>query len=310
MKKLKVLVTGGAGFIGSHLTRRLVEEGCAVTILDNLQSGRIENLVACLGSIRLLQADIRDRDAVMQSMRGIRVVFHLAAQSRVMRASANVGETLSINVAGTATIVEAAHAAGVRRLVFTSSREVYGEPAKLPVDESAALNPKNPYGMSKVAGEMCCSMAAGDGLETSIVRIANAYGPGDRDRVIPRFVESARVGSPLVVYGGTQLLDFVPVGYVVDVLLRLGLGEYFSGPINIASGEGVTILELAKHILKISNSTSDLKVLRGRDIEVNRFVASTVRAARLGFQYERPALTELAQLIDAGRRSGIISAAS
>jgi UDP-glucose 4-epimerase len=297
--KPAVLVTGGAGFIGSHLTRRLVEKGCRTTVIDNLHTGRLANLGACLNSIRFVEADIRNREPLERSMQGAHVVFHLAAQSNVLGASADVDYSMSTNVVGTANVVRAARAAGVRRVVFTSSREVYGEPAELPVPETAPLNPKNAYGMSKLAGEMCCGMSAGQGPETTIVRIANAYGPGDRERVIPRFIAKALAGSPLVVYGGNQVLDFVPVDYVVDALLRLGLGSYVPGPINIGSGQGTTILELAGKILSLSNSTSELQVVRRREIEVSRFVASTATATKLlGLEFQGTSLADLPRLVE------------
>jgi len=297
-EKPRVLITGGAGFVGAHLTHRLVQDGYPVTVIDNMTRGRLSNLSDCLHRIRVVQADIRDRAALAASMGGVQVVFHLAAQSKVIEASKNIEECIAINVAGTANAVQVAREVGVRRIVFTSSREVYGEPARLPVVETAALRPKNPYGMSKVAGEMCCAMAREDGLETTIVRIANAYGPGDYDRVVPNFLKNATAGLPLILNGGDQVLDFVPVEFVVDCLIRAGFGSYVPGPLNIGSGSGTTILQLAERIIALSRSRSRLEVRQRGDIEVSRFIAGTGNAARLlGLKLQTHSLAGLEKLI-------------
>ncbi len=210
-----VLVTGGAGFIGSHLVGRLIRNGHkSITILDNLSRGRTENLAAAWDSIRFVKGDIRDQETVARLMKGIDLVFHLAAQSNVIGAIQDVDYSSSTNIVGTAVIMQAARAAGVRRLVFTSSREVYGDPSNLPVPETAPLIPKNAYGMSKVAGEMCCTMSAGQPPETAILRLANVYGSRDYGRVIPLFIESALDGRPVTIYGGNQILDFIHEGGV------------------------------------------------------------------------------------------------
>jgi nucleoside-diphosphate-sugar epimerase len=275
-------VTGGAGFIGSHLVERLVWEGYdAVTVLDNLSRGHVANLAAVRKGVRFEKADIRDRITVASLMPNTGVVFHLAAQSNVIGAVHDVDYSSSTNVVGTATVLQAARAAGVRRVVFTSSREVYGDPAGLAVPESAPLCPKNPYGMSKVAGEMCCAMWAGRGLEIVILRLANVYGPRDHGRVIPLFVENALKGRPLVLYGGRQILDFVHVDHVVKALMRAGFGKHVACPVNVGSGKGTTVAELAERILKLANSDSRICWMPARDIEVTRFIADTTRARTL-----------------------------
>jgi UDP-glucose 4-epimerase len=231
-------------------------------------------------------------------MRNADVVFHLAAQSNVIGALQDVDYSSSTNIVGTAAILQAARAAGVRRVVFTSSREVYGDPADLPVSETAPLCPKNAYGMSKVAGEMCCRMSTGDALETVILRLANVYGPRDRGRVIPLFLENALNGKPLTVYGGNQILDFVHVGHVADALMKAGFGEYVACPVNVGSGKGTTIRELAERILKLTNSDSKIRWLPGRDVEVVRYVADTARARTLlGLEHRDDPLFRLSELI-------------
>src|SRR5579862_1132168 len=216
---MKVLVTGGAGFIGSHLSRRLVkEQRASVTALDNLHRGHRENLADCRPEIHFLEADIRDPDALRRALSGIDVVYHLAAQSSVIGAAADLNYTFNTNVGGTFNLLSAAKSNGVRRVVFASSREVYGDPRHLPVLETAPVKPKNSYGASKAAGEAYCGVFGSNGLEVAVLRLANVYGPGDRGRVLPLFVESALQDRPLVLYGGQQILDFVWIDTVIAAL--------------------------------------------------------------------------------------------
>src|SRR5207245_6973446 len=152
--------------------------------------------------------------------RGPNVVCQLAAQSNVMGAVYDADYAFGSNVTGTFNVLRAAASAGVKRVVFTSSREVYGDPRQLPVRESCPIRPKNGYGASKAAGEVYCRAAANDGLETVILRVTNVYGTRDRDRVVPLFARSAGSGSPLTLYGGKQVLDFVWIDTVVDALVK------------------------------------------------------------------------------------------
>jgi len=296
---LRILVTGGAGFIGSHLVQRLVLKGHrSITVLDNLSRGSTANLAAVWDSIRFVTADIRDRHALARLVRNTDLIFHLAAQSNVIGAVEDVDYSSSTNIVGTTAILQTARAAGVRRVVFTSSREVYGDPAGLPVPENAPLRPKNAYGMSKVAGEMCCRMSAEHALETVILRLANVYGPRDRGRVIPLFLENALKGRPLTVYGGNQILDFVHVGHVVDALLKAGFGQHIADPMNIGSGSGISIAELAERILQLTDSSSKVSRLPSRDLDVVGFVADTKRARTLmELEYPNDPLYRLPELI-------------
>jgi UDP-glucose 4-epimerase len=285
-----ILITGGAGFIGSHLAAGIVRAGIAeVRVLDNLRRGNIERLSA-VGEVDVKIGDIRDdvEDSALRTMMmGCDVVFHLAAQSNVIGAAQDSDYSINTNVLGTYRVLEAARAAGVRRVVFTSSREVYGDPVSLPVREDAPLLPKNLYGASKCAGEAYCMAMRVYGLETVILRLANVYGPGDRDRVIPIFIENALNGAPLVLYGGRQIVDFVWIGDVVDALIRAGFGDYLHIPVNIGSGIGVTIKELASRIVSETGSPSAVQVAPPRDIEVCGFVAGVDSSRQLLAMPER-----------------------
>jgi UDP-glucose 4-epimerase len=299
---MRALVTGGAGFIGSHLVKRLLRAGTSVTVLDNLRRGSKEALAGHPGDLTFIEGDIRDRGAVRDATQGADVVFHLAAQSSVMTADADTNYTLSTNVEGTRNVLEAAQAEQVRRFVFTSSREVYGDPTDLPVSETASLNPKNTYGVSKTKGEKLCrefEEGLGRGLEISILRLANVYGPGDRDRVLPIFLENAIHGRPLKLYGGQQMIDFVWIDVVVDALIRMANGPAIEGPINIGSGKGTTVAELARRVVAATGSTSTIEIAPAREIEVSRFIADIDKARQvLGTEPPADPLFRLAALVN------------
>lgn len=276
-----VVVTGGLGFIGGHLVDRFVAEGFSdIRVLDNGHRAVCAAKVWPNEKVSVHCIDIRQPSALKQMMQGCGVLYHLAAQSNVMRSVADPAYTFETNVAGTAHVLEAARQAGVHRLVFASSREVYGDSAIIPTPEDAPLIPKSGYGASKAAAEMYCRAAANDGgPEITILRLANVYGPWDQGRVIPNFIESALRGEPLIVHGGEQVVDFVWVGTVVDALIRVGFGTYVSQAMNIGSGVGTTISALAKKILHLACSKSECLYEPPRAAEVKQFVAA-VRVAR------------------------------
>jgi len=272
------LVTGGAGFIGSHLVERLVrDELGSVSALDNLHRGSITRLAECRNRIRFIPADVRDEVALRAAMLAVDVVFHLAAQSNVLGAEYDSDYAVSTNVLGTINVLRAALAAGVRRVIFSSSREVYGDPDVLPVPETAPMRPKNSYGASKVAGEAYCRAFQQAGLEIAVLRFANVYGPRDSDRVIPIFLRNSQEGEPLVVYGGSQVVDFVWVADAVESLVRAARVPPVTEPINVGSGLGISVLDLAKTILSITGSHSALQILPARSLETCGFVADTRR---------------------------------
>ncbi len=282
---MKVVVTGGAGFIGSHLVDRLVrDEWGEIVVLDNLVRGRREYVAEHIANnaITFVEADIRDMARLTEYVRGAEIIFHLAAQSNVMGAVADMAYSFNTNVVGTFNVLQVAHACSVRRVVFTSSREVYGDARTLPVDESQPLNSKNAYGASKAAGELYCRVfGAGTDLEPVVLRLANVYGPRDRDRVIPLWIDGAVAQRDLIVYGGQQLIDFVWVDQVVEALMRAATMPSDGQPINIGSGQGTPILHLAERILTLSSSPSKLDLRPAREVEVARFVADIARMRTL-----------------------------
>jgi UDP-glucose 4-epimerase len=277
----KIVVTGGAGFIGSHLVDRLVRDGAGeIAILDNLFRGKVENIAHHWANpaVSFCQLDIRDEAAVRTAVAGAEVVYHLAAQSNVMGALGDIDYSFGTNVVGTFNVLKAARDGGVRRVVFSSSREVYGEAQYLPVDENHPLNAKNSYGGSKAAGEFYCRVFVNDfGLETAVLRLANVYGPRDFGRVIPLWLGRAAAGADLIVYGGKQIIDFVWVDLVVEALVRAATAEVVGIPINVGSGQGTPILELAERILALSGSAARLDHQPARSVEVVAFTADIGR---------------------------------
>lgn len=298
----KLLVTGGAGFIGCVLVQRLLEGGHDVVVLDNLKrsSQKVAEKLERAGA-RVVTGDIRDYDVVLGAARGCAAVFHLAAQSNVMGAIEDPNYSVTTNVLGTFNVLRASADANVGRVVFTSSREVYGEATTLPVREDHPWLAKNPYGASKVAGEAYCrTFANTHKLPVSIVRLANVYGPGDSGRVIPLWLTAAQQGRDIQVYGGEQVIDFLWVGTAVDALLHAETNE-LPGPVNIGSGRGTKIMELADRVLQVTKA--QVKVVRtpAREIEVAKFVADVGLMRSLGLHPESDPLQHLAELVDAYR---------
>ncbi|MEO8051392.1 MAG: NAD-dependent epimerase/dehydratase family protein [Acidobacteriota bacterium] len=189
--------------------------------------------------------------------------------------------SFNTNVLGTYNVLQAAPAACVRRLIFPSHCEVHGNPVAFPVPDTVPLRPKNAYGASKVAGEVYCRLAAQQGLESVVFRLANAYAPGDRDRVIPLFAAAASAGLPITVFGRHKILDFVRIDTVVDALIQAAFGRYIRGPVGIGSGKGTTISDLASRIVDLNRSVSTIELVEEREQEVGRFVAYITHGKRL-----------------------------
>lgn len=272
---MKIAVTGGAGFIGRTLVPALAQAGHDVVTLDNLKRGR--RMLHPCSRVEERIGDIRDLDACNTAFSGCDAVVHLAAQANVIGTENDPDYAFETNVQGTWNVARAAAMVGVRHLVFASSREVYGNAKRLPVNECAPFAPHNLYGASKVAGEVLLNSQAVGGAPVSILRLSNVIGPGDHDRVVPNWLHAARCGEPLVLYGGTQELDLVPVTFVAEVILQLVLQGPTAGPINVGSGTATRLPDLAAHILDVTGSTSPVEFRAPRGPEVTRFRADVSR---------------------------------
>ena len=280
---MRVLVTGGAGFIGSHLVRRLVERGYSVRVLDNFSTGSIENIRDLLGSVELVKGDVRDPETVRRGVEGVEAVVHLAALISVPESVEKPDLYFDVNVKGTYNISKAFRG---RVLVFASSSSVYGEPQHLPVGEGHPLNPKSPYAASKIAGEaFTLSFSHINGYRPVVLRIFNAYGPGQSRAyagVVSEFISRVSVGLPPVIYGdGEQTRDFIHVSDVVEAVISAVEREEARGVYNIGSGREVKIRELARIILE-AFGRGDLTPIHApsREGDVRRSCADISRAVR------------------------------
>lgn len=261
------LVTGGAGFIGSHLVEALLARGDRVRVLDSLNTGSLKNLAGVMDRIEFLEGDIRDEAAVRQATSGADLVFHLAAMVSVPESMARPLECEQVNVVGTLNVLTAARAAGVRRLVLSSTCAVYGDEPTLPKTETSPPRPKSPYAISKLAAEAYCQLATEvDGLETVVLRYFNAFGPRQDPSsaysgVISIFVDRMSRGIVPTINGdGHQTRDFVFVEDVARANLRAAEAPGAAGQIfNIGTGRPTSINRLFQV----------LRDLFGRDFDPN-----------------------------------------
>jgi dTDP-glucose 4,6-dehydratase len=255
------LVTGGAGFIGSHIVDALIAKDLEVYVLDNLHSGKMENMAQHLGKegFHFIKGDIRDQEMVKLAVREVDAVIHEAALVSVARSIEDPTLTNDVNVTGTLNLLKASSDAGVERLIYASSAAVYGKTEKLPNREDASTEPASPYAASKLAAEKHCrAFYLTHGLETISLRYFNVYGPrqvcDQYSGVITNFIRKLSKNEPPIIYGdGEQTRDFINVRDVVEATLlslkrNSALGEEF----NIAIGEPITINRLTEMLLKIT----------------------------------------------------------
>ena len=254
-----ILVTGGAGFIGSHLVKELVKSGYSVRVLDNLSNGSLENIRDVFDSIEFIKGDIRDKSIVEDALKGVEAVVHLAALIDVAESVEKPELYLDVNVNGTFNLAKASR--NVSAFIFASTCAVYGEPVKVPIGEDHPLNPKSPYAATKIAGEAFVQ-AYGNlyGYRPVILRFFNVYGPRQSKAyagVITEFVKRATRGEPPIIFGdGEQTRDFVHVKDVTKAIIKALDSDNASGIYNIGSGVAITINDLAHLILKLAGKNN------------------------------------------------------
>lgn len=260
---MRVLVTGGAGFIGSHLVDALLARGDAVTVLDNLSSGSIDNLKNHTNNpaFRFIQGDIRDAEAVKRALAGVDAIIHEAAMVSVPLSIKDPKLTHSVNVEGTLTLLKAGLKRGIKRFIYASSCAIYGEQAKLPISEDALPKPLSPYASSKLTAEQRCQKFHElEGLETVRLRYFNVYGPrqtGEYAGVMTKFTERLNANRPPIIHSdGKQTRDFIYVNDVVDAtLLALEREDAVGEAINIGTGKETSINELCELFLELTGKT-------------------------------------------------------
>lgn len=252
----KYLVTGGAGFIGSHIAERLVSQGETVRVLDNLSTGSLDNLVHLGDRVEFIQGDLQDPERVARAVDGVEVVFHQGALASVPRSIAHPLDTHHACVTGTVTLLDACRQSGVRRVVYAASSSAYGNSPIMPKTETQLPAPLSPYAAAKLAGELYLeAFAASYSLETVRIRYFNVFGPrqdpnSPYSAVIPLFISALLHDRQPTIYGdGEQSRDFTYVANVVSANLLAAQAPGVSGKVyNVACGGSITLLELLKEI--------------------------------------------------------------
>ena len=289
---MRALVTGGAGFIGSHLSHRLLELGHEVVVLDNFFSGSRANLRGIAEHIRIVEGDVRDLATVEGCAAGCDVVFHEAAIVSVPYSVDHPQESHDVNIQGTLNVLQAARRAGTKRLVFASSAAIYGEEPTLPKSESMRPEPMSPYGVEKITGEhYLATWSRLFGLETVALRYFNVFGPRQDPKsaysgVISIFVDRILGARPITFFGdGSQCRDFVYVANVVDANILAATRDGVSGgAFNVACGKRTTLLELATLIERAAGTAVPRSFAEPRAGDIKDSVADIARATKdLGY---------------------------
>jgi len=270
LKNKKIFVTGGAGFIGSHIVESLVRKGAKVTIYDNFSSGKIENLESILKKIKIIKGDILDYTQLLKAMKGSDIVSHQAAQLEITRAIENPVEDLNVNTIGSLNVFKAAVENKVRKIITASSAGVYGQARYIPQDEKHPTEPNWAYGVSKLAEEKYADIFSKlYHIPIISLRYSIVYGPKEwYGRVLTIFLKRAMERKPLIVFGdGRQIRDFIYVGDLVKLHnLCLEKNNLSNEVFNVSSGRGVNINQLAKMVLKVTGKPN-AKVIHEEVIE-------------------------------------------
>jgi UDP-glucose 4-epimerase len=286
-----VLVTGGAGFIGSHLVEKLSSFGYRVRVIDNLYTGKLSNLGFDLldcRSVEFIEGDIRDSGLVEKCCADAEAVIHLAAQTSVPFSMQNPEFNNDVNVKGTLNLLNSSSEANVKRFLFISSCAVYGEPAYLPIDEKHPTNPISPYAESKLAAEKECLRLNDEGAFESVVfRFFNVYGPrqglSEYSGVITKFIDRIKQKLPLIVYGdGSQTRDFVYVNDIVNAIVLALENKKAPGNIfNVGTGKEVPLQELAKTMLSLTGAMLQIVNVDPRIGDIKHSYADITKASQL-----------------------------
>lgn len=304
---MKVLVTGGAGFIGSHIVDALVARGDEVVVLDDLSTGRRENLAAAGDAATLMVGDVGDRDTVMKAAEGCALIFHEAAIASVQRTVEAPIQTNAVNVGGTLNVLEAARAHGTKRVVFAGSSAVYGDNPDLPLNEEALPRPMSPYAVEKLASERYMTVWSGVfGVEAVTLRYFNVFGPrqdpsSPYSGVISIFADRLLRGEGAMIFGdGAQTRDFVFVADVVQAnLAAASVPEANGGVFNIGRGSQTTIAELYEMIRERVGGGPAATLAEPRAGDIKHSLADIGRARSvLGFEPKVPVGDGLGMLLD------------
>ena len=293
LKNKKIVVTGGAGFIGSHIVDALVDQGALVTVIDNLSTGKKENLSDVANKINFIVGDITDVELLNKAFVGAYAVVHEAAIASVPQSIAYPKETFEINVEGTSKVFRVAKEMGVDRVVYATSSAVYGDDPVMPKNETMKTGPISPYGQHKLANEITAQLFYNSfGLKTIGLRYFNVFGPrqnpfSEYSAVIPKFISLMKKGSAPSIYGdGTQTRDFIYVSDIVEANMQAlktekGFGEVF----NVATGLKVSLNELVDKINTILGTSLITTYLPAKSGDIKDSYADITKARSfLGFE--------------------------
>ncbi len=288
---MRVLITGGAGFIGSRLVRACLEQGDDVRVLDDFSTGRMENLADLQDASEVVKGSLVDFETVQRSVSGREIVYHLGALPSAIQSVDEPVRTHAVNASGTVHVLEAARLGGVRRVVFASSCAIYGNCSTLPLSEELPPLPDSPYALQKLSGELYCQQFGRlHGLETVALRYFNVFGPRQDPRslyaaVVPRFLTAVVRGNPPHIHGdGRQSRDFVHVDDAVAATRAAALAppECAGETINVARGDRVTVLELLERVARAAGRDALAPVFEpARSGDVRHSQADISKAERL-----------------------------
>jgi UDP-glucose 4-epimerase len=272
--KERIVVTGGAGFVGSNITRRLLDDGYQVVVLDDFYTGDESNLPSLHPRLEVVRGSVTDFDLVREVIKGAAVVIHEAARNIIV-STRNPREDYEVNIGGTLNVLLAVRETGARRMVYASSASVYGNPRYLPINEDDATNMLSPYAVSKFAGENYCrAFYESYNLSTAVVRYSNVYGIAQRPDnpycgVIAKFFESAMKGEPPRIHGdGEQTRDFTYIDDVVEATLMAAFAPKAEGQVyNVGTGRETTINQLARAIIEVTGAQVQPQYVDRRDID-------------------------------------------
>ncbi|MBS2014974.1 MAG: SDR family NAD(P)-dependent oxidoreductase [Deltaproteobacteria bacterium] len=310
---MRVLITGGAGFIGSHIAHRLLGDGHEVVVLDNFSTGRRENIAAIEApGLKVVEGDVRDEKTVRACVDGCSLVYHEAAVVSVPYTVEHPQESHDVNIQGALNVLQAARAAKVKRVVFASSAAIYGEEPTLPKVETMRPEPISPYGVEKITGEhYLATWSKLFELETVALRYFNVFGPrqdpsSPYSGVISIFVDRILAGRGVTFFGdGKQVRDFVYVSNVVDANILAGTKPGVSGgAFNVACGKKTTLLELASMIERAAGKTVERSFAAPRAGDIKESVADIGKArAALGYDPVVPVDEGISRLVEHVRTS-------
>jgi UDP-glucose 4-epimerase len=303
---MRTLVTGGAGFIGSHIVEELLRRGHTVRVLDNFSTGTRKNTEVFQGNVEILEGDLRDAKIVKEAVRDVEQVFHLAAFISVPQSMTDPETCFAVNVGGTVNLLEAARQAGSRKVVLSSSTAVYGDTDVFPTTEETPLHPLSPYAVSKQVNELYARLYTQImGLPVTVLRYYNVYGPRQRPdsdyaAAIPIFVRQLAAGKPITIFGdGKQSRDFIFVKDVVRANLLAADSDTAGESFNICTGHETSLLDLLEELSEIAPLPPQVHFDAPRSGDIYRSVGSPEKAAvSLGFRAETSLANGLAQTVE------------